>query len=159
MEFSIPFFTESMKKIFFSNFQFRQTKETVNQIFWYPFTNIERQIEKLTSAWMLKDQLQTLAKYLENKLYYMIFKAINIIKTLLTAYLRTSKSNTERSKSLSWTAVSSKSYCSFEWIIYSATTFLERCRKVIWEKWFEKSGSRNLVWEKWLTRKKGGFIL
>ena len=42
--------------------------------------------------------------------------------------------------------------------IYSATTFLESCRKVVREKWFEKSGSRNLVREKWLTRKKGGFI-
>ena len=66
-----------------------------------------RQIEKLILAW-------TFTKYLENKLYYMIFKATNILKTLLTAYLRTSKINTERSKSLSWTAVSSKSYCSFE---------------------------------------------
>ena len=45
------------------------------------------------------------------------------------------------------------------WTIYSATTFLESCRKVVREKWFEKSGSRNLVREKWLTRKKGGFIL
>ena len=43
--------------------------------------------------------------------------------------------------------------------IYSATTFLESCRKVVGEKWLEKSGSRNLVREKWLTRKKGGFIL
>ena len=43
--------------------------------------------------------------------------------------------------------------------IYSATTFLESSRKVVQEKWFEKSGSRNLVREKWLTRKKGGFIL
>ena len=34
-----------------------------------------------------------------------------------------------------------------------------KCRKVVREKWFEKSGSRNLVQEKWLTRKKGGFIL
>ena len=42
--------------------------------------------------------------------------------------------------------------------IYSATTFLEWCRKVVREIWFEKSGSRNLVQEKWLTRKKGGFI-
>ena len=40
------------------------------------------------------------------------------------------------------------------WTIYSAPTFLERCRKVVREKWFEKSGSRNLVQEKWLTRKK-----
>jgi len=31
-------------------------------------------------------------------------------------------------------------------------------RKVVREKWFEKSGSGNLVREKWLTRKKGGFI-
>ena len=46
-----------------------------------------------------------------------------------------------------------------QWTIYSATTFLESCRKVVREKWFEKSGSRNLVREKWLTRKKGGFIL
>ena len=45
------------------------------------------------------------------------------------------------------------------WTIYSATTFLESCRKVVQEKWFEKSGLRNLVQEKWLTRKKGGFIL
>ena len=43
--------------------------------------------------------------------------------------------------------------------IYSATTFLEKCRKVVQEKWFEKSGSRNLVREKWLTRKQGGHIL
>ena len=50
-------------------------------------------------------------------------------------------------------------YDDFQWTIYSATTFLERCRKVVREKWFEKSGSRNLVREKWLTRKKGGFIL
>ena len=45
------------------------------------------------------------------------------------------------------------------WTIYSATTFLENCRKVVREKWFKKSGSRNLVREKCLTRKKGGFIL
>ena len=31
------------------------------------------------------------------------------------------------------------------WTIYSATTFLESCRKVVQEKWVEKSGSRNLV--------------
>ena len=43
---------------------------------------------------------------------------------------------------------------SMHWTIYSATTFLERCRKVVREKWLEKSGSRNLVQEKWLTRKK-----
>ena len=43
--------------------------------------------------------------------------------------------------------------------IYSVTTFLESCRKVVREKWFEKSGSRNLIREKWLTRKKGGFIV
>jgi hypothetical protein len=42
--------------------------------------------------------------------------------------------------------------------IYSATSFLEKCIKVVREIWFEKSGSRNLVREKWLTRKKGGFI-
>jgi len=41
-----------------------------------------------------------------------------------------------------------------QWTIYSATTFLESCGKVVREKWFEKSGSRNLVQEKWLTRKK-----
>ena len=29
-----------------------------------------------------------------------------------------------------------------------------KCRKVVREIWFEKSGSRNLVREKWLTRKK-----
>ena len=46
-----------------------------------------------------------------------------------------------------------------QWTIYSATTFLESCRKVVREKWFQKSGSRNLVREKWLTRKKGGFII
>ena len=46
----------------------------------------------------------------------------------------------------------------FYWTIYSATSFLEKCRKVVREIWFEKSGSRNLVREKWLTRKKGGFI-
>ena len=45
-----------------------------------------------------------------------------------------------------------------QWIIYSATTFLESRRKVVREIWFEKSGSRNLVGEKRLTRKKGGFI-
>ena len=44
------------------------------------------------------------------------------------------------------------------WTIYSATSFLEKCRKVVREIWFEKSGSRILVREKWLTRKKGGFI-
>ena len=44
------------------------------------------------------------------------------------------------------------------WTIYSETSFLEKCRKVVREIWFEKSGSRNLVREKWLTRKKGGFI-
>ena len=44
------------------------------------------------------------------------------------------------------------------WTIYSATTFLEKCRKVVREIWFEKSVSRNLIREKWLTRKKGGFI-
>ena len=44
------------------------------------------------------------------------------------------------------------------WTIYSATSFLEKCRKVVREIWFEKSGSRNLVREKWLTRKKDGFI-
>ena len=44
------------------------------------------------------------------------------------------------------------------WTIYSAITFLEKCRKVIREIWFEKSGSRKIVQEKWLTRKKGGFI-
>ena len=31
------------------------------------------------------------------------------------------------------------------WTIYSATTFLESCRKVVREKWFKKSGSKNLV--------------
>ena len=45
-----------------------------------------------------------------------------------------------------------------QWTIYSATTFLEKCRKVVREIWLEKSGSRILVREKWLTRKKGGFI-
>ena len=35
-----------------------------------------------------------------------------------------------------------------QWSIYSATTFLEKYRKVVQEKWFEKSGSRNLVQEK-----------
>ena len=44
------------------------------------------------------------------------------------------------------------------WTIYSATSFLEKCRKVVREIWFEKSGSRNLVREKWLTRKKGGHV-
>ena len=34
------------------------------------------------------------------------------------------------------------------WTIYSATTFLERCRKGVWKIWFEKSGLRNLVREK-----------
>ena len=52
------------------------------------------------------------------------------------------------------------------WTIYSATTFLEKCRKVVSEIWFEKSGSRKMVlqtWiflllrEKWLTRKKRWF--
>ena len=32
--------------------------------------------------------------------------------------------------------------------MYSATTFLEWCRKVVREIWFEKSGLRNLVREK-----------
>ena len=41
-----------------------------------------------------------------------------------------------------------------DWTTYSATTFLESCRKVVQEKWFEESGSRNLVQEKWLTIKK-----
>ena len=36
--------------------------------------------------------------------------------------------------------------------IYSATTFLESCRKVVREKWFEKSGLRNLVWEIWFEK-------
>ena len=45
-----------------------------------------------------------------------------------------------------------------QWTIYSATSFLEKCRKVVREIWFEKSGSRNLVREKWLTRKKGEII-
>ena len=44
------------------------------------------------------------------------------------------------------------------WTIYSETSFLEKCRKVVREIWFEKAGSRNLVREKWLTRKKGGFM-
>ena len=44
------------------------------------------------------------------------------------------------------------------WTILSAITFLERCRKVVREIWFEKSGSKKMVQEKWLTRKKGGFI-
>ena len=38
--------------------------------------------------------------------------------------------------------------------IYSATTFLEKCRKVPWEIWFNKFDSEEMVWEKWLTRKK-----
>ena len=55
--------------------------------------------------------------------------------------------------------------------VYSATAFLEKCRKVVREKWFEKSGSTKVVdqkkkvilyhkstffqvGEKWLTRKK-----
>ena len=38
-------------------------------------------------------------------------------------------------------------HLSVQWTIYSATTFLESCRKVVQEKWFEKSGSRNLVRE------------
>ena len=46
-----------------------------------------------------------------------------------------------------------------QWTIYSATSFLESCRKVVQEKSFKKSGSRNLVREKWLTRKRGGFVL
>ena len=41
-----------------------------------------------------------------------------------------------------------------QWTIYSATAFLERCRKVVREIWFEKSGSRKVV-----DQKKGGFIL
>ena len=55
------------------------------------------------------------------------------------------------------------------WTIYSATSFLEKCIKVVREIWFEKSGSRKvvdqkvvlyhksklfLVREKWFTRKK-----
>ena len=35
----------------------------------------------------------------------------------------------------------------------SATTFLEKWRKVVWEIWFEKSGLRKVV-----DQKKGGFI-
>ena len=38
-----------------------------------------------------------------------------------------------------------RKYYNIHWTIYSATTFLESCRKVVREKWFEKSGSRNLV--------------
>ena len=38
------------------------------------------------------------------------------------------------------------------WTIYSATTFLERCKKVVWEIWFEKSGLRNLVQEIWFEK-------
>ena len=38
--------------------------------------------------------------------------------------------------------------------IYSSTTFLEKCRKVVPEKLLEKSGSRKVV-----DQKKGGFIL
>ena len=34
------------------------------------------------------------------------------------------------------------------WTIYSATTFLERCRKVVREIWFENSGSRKVVDQK-----------
>ena len=62
-----------------------------------------------------------------------------------------------------------KIYCSYwgnHWTIYSATSFLEKCRKVVREIWFEKSGWLEkkvvlyhkskyfLVGEKWLTRKK-----
>ena len=32
-----------------------------------------------------------------------------------------------------------------QWTIYSATTFLENCRKVVREIWFKKSGSRKAV--------------
>ena len=35
-----------------------------------------------------------------------------------------------------------------QWTIYSATTFLEKCRKVVREIWFEKSGSRKVVDQK-----------
>ena len=51
--------------------------------------------------------------------------------------------------------------------IYSATSFLGKCRKVVRDIWFEKSGSRNLVQEIWFKKsgqrkvvdqKKGGFI-
>ena len=46
------------------------------------------------------------------------------------------------------------------WTIQSATTFLERCRKVVWEILFEKSCSRKmaiqiwifLVWQKWFNK-------
>ena len=46
---------------------------------------------------------------------------------------------------------------STRWTIYSATSFLEKCRKVVQEIWFEKSGWRKMVGEKWLTRKKSEF--
>ena len=48
----------------------------------------------------------------------------------------------------------------FEWFIdpFNHLFCNHFSRKVVWEIWFEKSGSRNLVREKWLTRKKGGFI-
>ena len=35
-----------------------------------------------------------------------------------------------------------------QWTISSATTFLEKCRKVVREIWFEKSGSRKVVDQK-----------
>ena len=38
------------------------------------------------------------------------------------------------------------------WTIYSATSFLEKCIKVVREIWFEKSGSRNLVQEIWFEK-------
>ena len=34
------------------------------------------------------------------------------------------------------------------WTIYSATSFLEKCRKVVREIWFKKSGSRKVVDQK-----------
>ena len=37
---------------------------------------------------------------------------------------------------------------STQWTIYSATIFLEKCRKVVQEKQFEKSGSRKVVDQK-----------
>ena len=52
-----------------------------------------------------------------------------------------------------------------QWTIYSATTFLEKCRKVVLEKWFFKLGFFFLVnhfsptWKMWIYSLKPPFFL
>ena len=48
---------------------------------------------------------------------------------------------------LSYTALLKK-YANKQWTIYSATTFLEKCKKVVQEIWFDKNGSRKMVDQK-----------